>query len=174
MANISSDAQKVLAEAGAGAEEYVLNQGGFGGKLTSGEATRLLAGFKADTGSVFSTDNIGGEAQRPDDLLGIRAGINEELGIPGLETTFQDAFGQLKEFDVTTGAQQEQIEQRLAGMATITGSQAAARTLRARERVGIATQAEIAQSALLAAKQEAQERFYPRPWMRTAATDATL
>lgn len=43
---ISPDAQAVLTQAGQGAQEYVLGKGGFGNKLTSGEATSLLAGFK--------------------------------------------------------------------------------------------------------------------------------
>ena len=47
MVNISSDAQSVLNKAGTGAQQYVVNQGGFGSNLTSGEATRLLSGFTA-------------------------------------------------------------------------------------------------------------------------------
>jgi len=47
MVNISSDAQAVLNKAGTGAQQYVVNQGGFGSNLTSGEATRLLSGFTA-------------------------------------------------------------------------------------------------------------------------------
>jgi|GEM_PF-5094113 len=44
---ISPDAQAVLTQAGQGAQDYVLGKGGFGNKLTSGEATSLLTGFKA-------------------------------------------------------------------------------------------------------------------------------
>lgn len=44
---ISPDAQAVINQAGQGAMEYVQGLGGFGNKLTSGEATRALANFKA-------------------------------------------------------------------------------------------------------------------------------
>lgn len=44
---ISPDAQAVINQAGQGAMEYLQGQGGFGNKITSGEATRALSGFKA-------------------------------------------------------------------------------------------------------------------------------
>lgn len=50
MATISPDAQAVINQAGEGALSYVQSQPGYGsvgGKLTSGEATGLLSGFKA-------------------------------------------------------------------------------------------------------------------------------
>ena len=58
MVNISSDAQAVLNKAGTGALQYVVNQGGFGSNLTSGEATRLLSGFKPDTTGQDAIANI--------------------------------------------------------------------------------------------------------------------
>jgi hypothetical protein len=45
MATISPDAQAVISQAGQGALEYIQKQGGYGNKLTSGEATKLLQGF---------------------------------------------------------------------------------------------------------------------------------
>lgn len=56
MATISPDAQAVITQAGQGAMEYIQGQGGYGSKLTSGEATRALSGFQA-------TPNVGQQVQ---------------------------------------------------------------------------------------------------------------
>lgn len=57
---ISKDAKKIIDSAGSGALDYINNQGNFGGRLTSGEATRLLSGFTPSITpqQVYSAANI--------------------------------------------------------------------------------------------------------------------
>lgn len=162
MVEISGDAQSILSKAGQGAQDYVLKQGGFGDRLTSGEATRLLSGFNPQASNVFSSSNIGASASgayQSGDLLGIRESINQELGIPGLQETYQSLFGQLQNFDTQTETFQNTLRNRPESINQIRGRQQEASLTAATERAGLARQAEVAQSALLAAKQEAAERF---------------
>lgn len=162
MVEISGDAQSILSKAGQGAQDYVLKQGGFGDRLTSGEATRLLSGFNPQASNVFSSSNIGASASgayQSGDLLGIRESINQELGIPGLQETYQSIFGQLQNFDTQTETFQNTLRNRPESINQIRGRQQEASLTAATERAGLARQAEVAQSALLAAKQEAAERF---------------
>ena len=58
MANISPDAQAVIDRAGPGAWEYIQGKGYAGKKLTSGEATRALAGFTAGSTPTNTPSNI--------------------------------------------------------------------------------------------------------------------
>lgn len=60
---ISPDAQAVINQAGQGAMEYIQGLGGFGNKLTSGEATRALSNFKA-------TPTVGQQVQQGISQLG--------------------------------------------------------------------------------------------------------
>jgi hypothetical protein len=163
MVEISSDAQAVLDKAGEGARDYVLKQGGFGNRLTSGEATRLLDGFQANPQNVYSTTNVANAANNPtpapDDLLGIRDSINNELNIPGLNQNYQDIFNQLNTLDTNQQNYQNMLENRPESINLVRGRQAESNRQYSAERDALARQAQVAQSALQAAKQEAADRF---------------
>ena len=100
MANISSDAQKVLDKAGAGASDYVLSQGGFGDKLTSGEAQRLLAGFDS---SAYSGENVLSAVSDPvsydySDPYGAWDSIAKNIGYEDAQSAEQEATKALLDF----------------------------------------------------------------------------
>ena len=92
MVEISNDAQAVLDKAGPGAKDYVLKQGGFGNRLTSGEASRLLNGFTAE--------NITEDASRPTDLLGIRDQIYNKYGVNDALKNVNDTKAKLRNVDI--------------------------------------------------------------------------
>jgi len=116
--------------------------------------------WQAQAGNVFSTGNIqGGTVPRPDDLLGIRAQIQEQLGIPEQQKAFQEQFAGLQTFDTATEEQQRQIRERLTSTNVIRGEQATASELRASERGGLSRALAVSQSALQASQQEAQFQF---------------
>lgn len=134
-----------------------------GAKLNPNEAGKLFSAFKADPNNVFTTSNVNAAttnpATAPDDLLGIRAGIQEELGIPGLQTAFQESMKGLSEFDQSTETFQQTLEERPESINLIRGRQQEASKQASLERSGLARAAEVAQSALLAAQQEAGVQF---------------
>lgn len=65
---VSSDAQAIIDAAGPGALEFIQSSGSnYGSKLTSGEASRLLTGFKPTItpSTVYSAANIAGATNNP-------------------------------------------------------------------------------------------------------------
>jgi len=136
---------------------------GYGNKLNSNEMNRIWSSFQAQPQNVFTTSNINQASVSPqvapDDLLGIRDQINRQLGIPELQAQYQDIFGQLKEFDVATQAQSQKLQEQPLVMSQIRGQQAQVAAQRAQERLGLATEAEVAYAAFIAAQQEAREQF---------------
>lgn len=159
MPTVSSDAQNVLSGASAEATQYVLANTP-GQNLTSGEASRLLAQYNANPDAVMSAGNIAATNSNPtpapDDLLGIRKQVYSELGVNDLQQKFNDIYGQLNAFDTATEEQSRKIMEQPLSMNELRGANATATELRATERSGLARQAEVARSALLAAQQEAQ------------------
>jgi hypothetical protein len=86
MANISPDAQAVLTQAGEGAQQYVLNKGGFGNNLTSGEATSLLSGFQA-------APNVGQQVQSGIAQLGSQQyQFDPNQYLPGIQNTANSIY----------------------------------------------------------------------------------
>lgn len=160
---VSSDAQKVLSGATQEAIDYA-KQNAPGNVLTSGEATNLLGKFgNLNPNGVFSTSNVVGAStapkQRPDDLMGIRSQIQSELGLPGLQQQYQDIFGRLQAFDQAATGTQIGLENQPVALNVIRGQQAEAGRQSAFQREGLARQAQVTQSALQAAQQEASDRF---------------
>lgn len=160
---ISSEAKDVLGSASSGVMDYIKSTGGWGSKLNANEARRLLAQYQASPDAVMSASNISATQTNPtpapDDLLGIRKQVNTELGVDNLQKTYQDIYGQLSQFDTATEEQTRQLGERALSTNVIRGEQATASNLRATERASIARQAEVAQSALLAAQQEARDVY---------------
>lgn len=127
-----------------------------------GAKENALAGFgKINTNpqGVYSTANISNQAPAPDDLLGIRSQIQNELGITDLNKKYQDIYGQLQSFDTGTEQQYSKIANQPLSMNVIRGEQATSNEQRALERGAIARQAQVAQSALQAAQQEAETLY---------------
>lgn len=159
MPTVSSDAQGVLSGASDAAKSFIMSNTP-GGNLTSGEAARLLAQYNASPDAVMSASNIGATTTNPtpapDDLLGIRKQVYSELGVDALQTAYNDVYGQLSAYDTATEEQSRQIGEQPLAMNVLRGEQASQAEKRATERNAIARQADVAQSALLAAKQEAQ------------------
>lgn len=159
---VSSDANAVLSGASEAARNYAISNAP-GQNLTSGEAQRLLAQFNASPDAVMSANNIAATntnpTPAPDDLLGIRKQVNTELGVDALQQAYQEIYGRLSQFDTATDELTRKIKEQPLGMNVIRGEQATASDLRATERASIAREAEVAQSALLAAKQEAKDVF---------------
>lgn len=160
--SVSKDANAVLVGASDAARQYAIANAP-GEQLTSGEAQRLLAQFNASPDAVMSANNITATntnpTPAPDDLLGIRKQVNTELGVDALQKAYQEVYGRLSQFDTATDELNRKIKEQPLGMNVIRGEQATASDLRATERAGIAREAEVAQSALLAAQQEAKDVF---------------
>ena len=162
-ANISSDALKLLEGAGAGAQDYVLGQGGFGGKLTSGEATRLLSGFKPTALSgdalVQSATNPTG---RPDfsDPFGAKEAISKRLGLTDAQTAETAVANKLREFQ--TGAQKEQLAiqgNRDLSLGLAQGFQRQSAQVASLGERGILDELNLARNQRLVLEQKAQDEF---------------
>lgn len=159
---VSSDAQKVLAGLDSAAQQYITSQGS-GNKLTSGEARTLLAAYQADPSKALSATNVAAASTAPtyapDDLLGIRNSISNELGISDKESAYSTAYKTLKDYDLETENAARLINEQQISTNVLSGQEATARKLRSQERMSLASEAEIAQAALLAAKEELNTRY---------------
>lgn len=127
-----------------------------------GANENALAGFgqiNTNPQGVYSTTNMATQAPAPDDLLGIRSQIQNELGITQKQKEYQDIYGQLQAFDTGTEQQYSQIANQPVSMNVIRGQQATANEQRALQRGALARQAQVAQSALQAAQQEAETLY---------------
>lgn len=134
MADISSDAQAVIAAAGAGAQDYILNQGGFGNKLTSGEASRLLTGFSPTITpqQVYSAGNIAQATYNPApapnyaDPFALREYFMNAPDVVAAREAAKLANQDLLARRQTGRAQQQAIKELPMAMNVIRGSQAVA------------------------------------------------
>jgi hypothetical protein len=166
-AEISPDAQKILATATPEAQAYVTANAP-GGKVTSGEASRLLSTFnatKATPADVFSQANVAQTLTNPaqpydySDPLKLRERINTELGLSDVEKQYQDAINKLRAFDTGTTTQQFNIEQELNPMGVIRGEQATALGQRSLSRQGFADTAQALADRYNALSAEATNKF---------------
>ena len=90
---ISSDAQQVINNAGAGAMDYINNSGAsWGNKLTSGEAANILGGF--------DPANITADVSQPTDLMSIQSRINDKYGVGTAQTAVDDTNSQLRNVNI--------------------------------------------------------------------------
>ena len=121
-------------------------------------------GFNLNPQRVYSSANIQNAnttpAQAPDDLLGIRKSIQEELGIPQLNTDYQKAYTDYLNYQSSLESQQNALEgQTGVGLNVIRGQQAEAQRLGAQTVASKARGLEALGSRLTAARQEAQDVF---------------
>lgn len=127
------------------------------------DVARITSAFNLNPQGVFSTSNIAQSSSapvpRPDDLLGIRNQINSEMGIPGLNTQYQNLFSQLNQFDQATNTGLSGLEGQQVSLNVIRGEQAQLERNRSLSREGIAREMQVAQNAMVAAQQEAQQRY---------------
>ncbi len=134
MAEISKDAAAVLANAGNGAQDYVLGQGGFGGKLTSGEAARLLTGFNPTITpqQVYSASNIQQAATSPaaapnySDPYALRDYFMNSSDLVAQRNAVAEANKALLTAKQTGRAQQQAIKELPQALNVIRGEQAVA------------------------------------------------
>lgn len=159
---ISSDASQVLSGASQAAVDYVTANAP-GSRLTSGEARDLLAKYNASPQAALDAQNISSTTTSPtyapDDLLGIRTALSTELGITDKESAYTSAYEALKAYDLETENAARLINEQQLSTNVLSGQEATARKQRATERISLANQAEIAQSALLAAKEELNTQY---------------
>jgi len=129
------------------------------------QLTQPVAPITPTPQAVYAAPNVVSAVSAPvaapdfSDPLDMQTSINDELGIPDLEKTYQDIYAELQAFDQGTTGQQIAIEGQPVSMNVIRGEQAEAGRQRAFTREGMARKAQVAQSALFAAKEEAANRF---------------
>lgn len=137
--------------------------GGYGSKINPNEVQRILSAYQATPQDVFTTSNINQTATSPipapDDLLGIRSQINTELGIPGLQTSYQTAYQDLLNAKAAAREQQTALSNLPQALGVIRGEQAIAGEQASNRISALSDAAAVAQSALQAAQQEASAQF---------------
>lgn len=137
--------------------------GGYGSKINSNEVQRILSAYQATPQDVFTTSNINQTATSPtpapDDLLGIRSQINTDLGIPGLQTSYQTAYQDLLNAKAAAREQQTALSNLPQALGVIRGEQAIAGEQASNRISALSDAAAVAQSALQAAQQEASAQF---------------
>lgn len=158
---ISSDAQKVLEGASQEARDYAMANAP-GDKLTSGEASRLLASFNA--GDVMSANNVASTISSPatldlSDLLGVRERLMDELGYTTARTEANTAIQAIRDFDVQAAEQQQAIEGRVVPLEVLRGEQAEAARTASLERTSLSTAAQAKTDLLSALGSELNTRF---------------
>lgn len=163
---ISSDAQKLIQQAGAGAQEYVnANAGNYGGKLTSGEVSSILQNYKPQASQVFSPANVQqtmtAPAQAPNyaDPFALRDYFYNTPDVVNARKSVQDLTNQLNAFDTGQNQQQNYLENQTVAMPVITGEQANQARLGAIQREAIARDLLAKQSFLDSATREADIKY---------------
>jgi hypothetical protein len=108
MSTTKSESQKnIEAFYAAGGTQDILGKEKYGGKLSSGELQTFLTkyGLTAPAQQAYSADNITAAstapAPRPDDLMNIRSTIYGELGIPQLQTDYQNLYKQYTDYNTS-------------------------------------------------------------------------
>jgi hypothetical protein len=159
---ISKDAEKLLSGVDQATRDYATANAP-GGKLTSGETSRLISAFKAS--NPYSASNVASAmtnpAQSPDynDIYGMRTRINNELGLSAVQKEYQDAIAGLRGYDTGTQAQQTNLEGQVVPLGVIRGEQDTALRQRSLERQSLADKAAILQDRFQAVQNEANTRF---------------
>jgi len=149
----------------AGGTPDILKKEKYGGKLSSGELQTFLTkyGLKSPAQQAYSADNIAAAstapAPRPDDLMNIRSQIYNELGIPQLQTEYQNLYKQLSDYntaalqklntyDTETEQGQQGIMNQPKAMGVLRGEAAQQADQRALERSALAREVETASTTL--------------------------
>lgn len=126
-------------------------------------SVNLLTEYNATPSEALSAANVAATVKSPtpapDDLLGIRTSIANELGIADKESAYSTAYKALKDYDLETENAARLINEQQLSTNVLSGQEATARKLRSQERLSLASEAEIAQAALLAAKEELNVRY---------------
>lgn len=162
--NISSDAQKIIDAAGAGAMDYINSKGFQGSRLTSGEATNALQGFTAQ-GNPYSSSNMQSAATNPTgmpnlaDPYGLQNSIYANNGVDAAQQAYLAEVDKLRKFDTGTVGQQVTIGEELNPMSVIRGEQATALGQRSLARTGFADTANAVRDLYLAKKDVADRQF---------------
>lgn len=164
---ISKDAQAVINNAGAGALEYIKGQGGYGGKLTSGEATRLLTGFSPTITpqQVYSSSNIQQASTNPapvpnySDPFALREYFLNTPDIVSARANAQQVQADLLRARQTGRSQQQAIQELPQALNVIRGEQAVAGQQAALTEQALAENQLAAQSAYDALRQEGLARY---------------
>lgn len=165
--NVSSDAQKVIDSAGAGAMNYINSQGGFGGKLTSGEATRLLTGFNPTITpqQVYSAGNIAQASTNPapkpnySDPFALRDYFMNTGDIVAARNAAKVANQDLLAARQTGRAQQQSLQELPQALNVIRGEQAVAGQQQSLKEQALAENLLAAQSNYDTFAQEANARY---------------
>lgn len=164
---ISSDAQAVINNAGSGAMNYIQSQGGFGGKLTSGEATRLLTGFNPTITpqQVYSASNIQQASTNPapapnySDPFALRDYFLNTPDIVAARTNAQQVQQDLMRARQTGRSQQQAIQELPQALNVIRGEQAVAGQQSALTEQALSENLLATQSAYDALRQEGLARY---------------
>jgi|GEM_PF-5552480 len=112
---------------------------------------------------VYSATNLEqastAPAPKPDDLMNIRSGIYNELGIPTMQTEQQNFYNQLLNYDTASEQGQQGILDQQKAMGVIRGEQATQQAQRDLGRSALARQLEAVNTRLQGAMTEAGDRF---------------
>jgi hypothetical protein len=113
--------------------------------------------------NVLATSNIQQATTtplaRPDDLLGIYKQVQNELGVGQRQSEYQTALTALDKAKATAQSQQNAIENLPQALNVIRGEQAQASRLSSANLQALSDATGVAQSALIAAQQEAQTQY---------------
>lgn len=119
--------------------------------------------YNIDPAEALSAQNVAATTTNPtpapDDLLGIRSSLSTQLGISDKQAAYESAYSALKNYDLETENSARLINEQQLSTNVLSGQEATARKQRATERISLANQAEIAQAALIAAKEELNTQF---------------
>lgn len=163
--DISDDAAKVLSGVDETTRNTIISQGS-GNRLTSGEATRLLAQFQGTQGvNPYSATNINQTMSQPvlapdyTDPLGYRARLESEIGLTNERQKLNESINALRQFDQGTTGQYNFLENQTLPMGVITGQQANQARLRAQQRTSLADATAAQQDVVLAKQTELEGKL---------------
>jgi len=164
---ISKDAQAVINNAGAGALEYIQSKGGFGGRLTSGEAKSLLTGFSPTITpqQVYSAGNISQASTNPapapnySDPFALRDYFMNTGDIVGAREAAKIANQDLITARQTGRAQTQAIQELPQALNVIRGEQAVAGQQQSLKEQALAENLLAAQSTYDTFAQEANAKY---------------
>lgn len=171
MAEPTQYEKDLVAQYGQGMQDYINSQRGLDGKnnvmlgvnVDQQDVARVLSGFQANAGNVYTTDNINqtntNPTVAPDDLLGIRNQISNELGLPGLQTEYNTSLADLAAAKKLAQDQQTAIENLPQALNVIRGEQATAGALASNRISALAEAANVKQQQVQAANMELAARY---------------
>lgn len=164
---ISKDAQAVIDSAGAGALSYIQGKGGYGGRLTSGEAKSLLTGFSPTITpqQVYSASNIQQASTNPapmpnySDPFALREYFMNTGDIVGAREAARLANQELITARQTGRAQQQAIKELPQALNVIRGEKAVAGEQQNLTEQALAENQLVAQSTYDTFAREADARY---------------